>query len=97
MILECGDIEIVHDQQGIFPQTAQEPVMPLEPSVVAFVRQIVRKVQVNYSLLQIAGIIYIDDIGVFLAVLLFVSLGKLTFADTGNAVKEHLTVIHNRA
>ena len=41
--------------------------MPLEPGIIAFSGQIVRKVQINHSLLQIAGIIYIDDIGVFLA------------------------------
>ena len=82
MILRCGDIEIVHDQQGIFPQTAQEPVMPLESGIVTLVWHIVCKVQIDHSLLQIAGIIYIDDIGVFLAILLCISLGKLTFADT---------------
>ena len=96
MILRCGDIEIVHDQQGIFPQTAQEPVMPLESGIVTLVWHIVCKVQIDHSLLQIAGIIYIDDIGVFLAILLCISLGKLTFADTGNAVQKHLTVIHQQ-
>ena len=97
MILGGSHIEVVHDQQGIFPQTAQEAVMPLEPGIITFIGHIVRKVQIDHSLLQIAGIIYIDDIGVFLAILLCISLGKLTFANTGNAMQKHLAVIHQQS
>ena len=98
LLFLCFREELAHQfQQGIFPQTAQEPVMPLEPGIITFIGQIVRKVQVDHGLLQIAGIIYIDDIGVFLAILLCISLGKLTFANTGNTVKEHLAVIHQQS
>ena len=71
--------------------------MPLEPCIVALVRHIVRKVQIDHGLLQIAGIIYIDDIGVFLAVLLCVSLGKLTLTNATNAIEEEELSLENIA
>jgi len=71
--------------------------MPLEPSLVSFIGHIVCEVQIDHSLLQIAGIIYIDDIGVFLAVLLCVSLGKLAFTDTGNTMQKHLSVVYQQS
>ncbi len=67
------------------------------PALHIIIIQIVRKVQVDHSLLQIARIIYIDDIGVFLAILLCISLGKFTFANTGNAMQKHLAVIHQQS
>ena len=71
--------------------------MPLEPGIIALVRHIVRKVQIDHSLLQIAGIIYINDIGVFLVILLCISIGKLTLADTGDAIQKHLAVIYQQS
>ena len=70
--------------------------MPLEPGIVTFVRQIVRKVKINHRLLQISEVVDIDDIGVLFAVLFCIRLCKLTLTNTGNAMQKNLAVIYHQ-
>ena len=63
--------------------------MSLKPFLFSAFRQIVNKIHVSNILMKIAGIFYINDIGVMLYVLLCVGFGKFIFSDSA---KKNMTV-----
>ena len=67
--------------------------MAAESGFLGFIRAVIRKVQIGHILLQIAGIVYIENVGVLLAVALGIHLRQLAFANARDAVEEHLVLI----
>ena len=60
--------------------------------LIAVIRKVIGKVHIRYILHQITGIGQIQNIGVFLTVLLCIGFCQLALANTGNAVKKNLPV-----
>ena len=89
LILISGHIEVVHDQQIVFPQAAKKAIMPFEPDIIRFLRKIVGKVYIDGVLPQITHIVHAQNNGVFLTVLLGIHLLQFTLTDTRDSVELH--------
>ena len=64
-----------------------------ETLLITVIRKIIGKVHIRYILHQITGIGQIQNIGVFLAVLLGVCFCQLALSNTGNAMEKDLPVL----
>ena len=70
--------------------------MPFETGFIGLLRKIVCKIHINDVLPQIAYIVHVQNVGVFLAVPLGIHLSQFTLTDTGDSMKKHLAVIHQQ-
>ena len=68
--------------------------MPSEPIRSGFIRVIILgKIQLDDIIFQTAGVVDVDDVGVFLFEVLGVGFGKLTLADARYALQKYLAVL----
>ena len=70
--------------------------MPAEAVLRTVRGEVIRKVQSDNVLLQIAAVRDVKDVGIVLPVLFCICLGKLALADPGDAPQEHLAVLRQK-
>ena len=64
-----------------------------EAFLLAVIRKVISKIHIRYILHQITGIGQIQNIGVFLAVLLCIGFCQFALTDTGDAMKKYLSML----
>ena len=90
---ECDGIEIVDNQQAVIPKSAQQAMVSAESGIHCFiVIHIIGKIQISNITFQVAGVGEIDNVGVFSAVSFGIGFRQFTFANIGNALKEHFSL-----
>ena len=68
-----------------------------EAFLFAVIRKIIGKVHLGNILHQIAGVGQIQDIGVFLSMLLCIGFCKFALTNTGNAMKKYLSMFQQQS